>query len=458
MTKNFPKIRLSNFLNDNYSNYTKSNCKIFYPKNNKDINNILDYAKNNKKKILPIGAGLSWYDTIFSTNNIIINLKNYNKKFVFDKKNGILNVSTFYRIYEILEFTKKHNWSLHSIPGSIDVTIGGCIGNDVHGKDSFKCGNFGENIIELDAILPNKKIVKCSKFKNKELFQSIIGGLGLVAVVVSAKLKLKKIAKTYETKHFICSNYKEIIKKIYLDNENYDYVNGWINIFSKKSSLGSGVIFKSKKVFEKEIVKQNNFNTIKFISYFQYLAFSFCVKNNLMHILNYILFYLFKLKNKNYNSYEEITYPLSSYGVDVKKAINPNSFFEIQVILKKNTLPYSLKDFILKCQKLKLSGFVIGIKIHKKNDNYLSFSDDGVSININQIFNKNNFQQTYTKFKYLHDYVIKKKHKIYLCKDFLINHKDLKANYKDAKKFLSIKKKYDPNELLYSDFYKRIKK
>ena len=27
-------------------------------------------------------------------------------------------------------------------------------------------GNFGESIIELDAILPNKKIVKCSKFKN----------------------------------------------------------------------------------------------------------------------------------------------------------------------------------------------------------------------------------------------------------------------------------------------------
>ena len=64
----------------------KNNCKIFYPKNNKDIFNILDYSKNNKKKILPIGAGLSWYDTIFSTNNIIINLKNYNKKFVFDKK------------------------------------------------------------------------------------------------------------------------------------------------------------------------------------------------------------------------------------------------------------------------------------------------------------------------------------------------------------------------------------
>lgn len=142
--------------------------------------------------------------------------------------------------------------------------------------------------------------------------------------------------------------------------------------------------------------------------------------------------------------------------MDIKETIKPYSFFEIQVILNKASLPYSLKNFILKCQKLKLKGFVIGIKIHKKNNNYLSFSGDGVSININQIFNKKNYQQQYKKLKYLHDYVVNKKYKIYLCKDFLINKNDIMLNYKDFKKFLFVKKKLDPKELFYSDFYHRI--
>ena len=80
-------------------------------------------------------------------------------------------------------------------------------------------------------------------------------------------------------------------------------------------------------------------------------------------------------------------FPLSAYGVDIKKTIKPYSFFEIQIIIKKENIQNDLKDFILLCQKLKLSGFVIGIKRHKKNDNYLSFSENGISINVNQIFN-----------------------------------------------------------------------
>ena len=45
------------------------------------------------------------------------------------------------------------------MPGGSNVTIGGCIGNDVHGKDSFRYGNFGESIIEMEVILANKKII-----------------------------------------------------------------------------------------------------------------------------------------------------------------------------------------------------------------------------------------------------------------------------------------------------------
>lgn len=449
-------MKFFNFINSNYSNYTKSKCKICYPKNLSDLFKIIDYANKNQKKILAIGAGLSWFDTIYNTNHILVNLKNFKKKFEFNKKDGILNVSASFRIYQILKMTTKYNWSLYSIPGADNVTIGGCIGNDVHGKDSFRHGNFGESIIELEVLLSNKKIIKCSKTKNKDIFKSVVGGLGLIGIIINVKFKLKKISKIYKTDHFICSDYKEITRAIYYDNKNYDYINGWINIFSTKKKLGNGVIFKSKKVFNENFVINKNFNTTHLISIIQKYTFSFFVKNNLMKILNYFIFYLFKFKKNNYNSYKDITYPLSSYGVDIKEVIKPNSFFEIQVILKKKNLPNSLKNFILKCQELKLDGFVIGIKMHKKNVNYLSFADNGVSININQIFNTDNFYDQFKKIKKLHNYVIKQNHKIYLCKDFLINKNDFKFNYKDYKKFLIMKKKLDPNELFFSDFYKRI--
>ena len=71
-------MKLKKFLNHNYSNYNKSECSIYYPRNKKDILNLIDFAKQKRKKILPIGSGLSWYDTIFNTGNIIIDLSHGN--------------------------------------------------------------------------------------------------------------------------------------------------------------------------------------------------------------------------------------------------------------------------------------------------------------------------------------------------------------------------------------------
>ena len=107
---------------------------------------------------------------------------------------------------------KLKKFGHYSIPGGDNVSIGGCIGNDVHGKDTFKFGNFGENIIELEVILANKKIIKCSKTKNTEIFRSIVGGLGLIGIIIKVKIRLKKISEIYQTDHFVCLNYKDTIK------------------------------------------------------------------------------------------------------------------------------------------------------------------------------------------------------------------------------------------------------
>lgn len=447
---------LKKFINANYSNYQKSICEIFYPKNYSDINKIINYAKKKNKKILPIGSGLSWFDTIFNTDNIIIDLKKFEKKFFFDKKKGELTVSSQFKISEILNIINQSGWSLYSIPGGGDVCVGGCIGNDVHGKDSFKYGNFSESIIELEAILPSKSKIKCSKKKNDEIFNALCGGLGLIGIITKVRLKLKPIAKYYETISIPCNNYLELIKNIYTNTKEYDYIYAWLDIFAKKNNLGKSVIFKSKKIQKKisSPLKINNFTIFKKIQEF---IFSYCVKNNFTKYINKLIFFLFKLDKKTIESYREISFPLSSYGVDIKKIINPYSFFEIQILIKRKNIKKDLKNFILKCQKLKLSGFVIGVKRHLKNNNLLSFSDDGISININQIFNsKKNFSSEKNKIKMLHDYVIKKKHKIYICKDFFLNKKKIKLNYPNFIKFLKIKKKYDKENVLSSDFFQRI--
>ena len=451
-------MKIKKYLSKNYSNYLESESSIFYPKNNKEIIKTIEYAKENSLKILSLGSSLSWFDTIFNTRNIIVNLKNYKKKYEFDKKKGILILSSAYKISEIIKLINKFNWTICSIPGNVNVTIGGCIGNDVHGKDSFKYGNFGENVKELEIILANGRVIKCSKQKNKDIFQSTLGGLGLLGVVTKVKLQLKRNSKKYITTHHTCNNYRELIKEIYKQKENYDYIYGWIDTYAKNNFLGRGIIFKSKSIdSELANIDRNFLSTVK--NKIQQIIFSLSIKNNLMKYLNFIYFKRFQLKENNYfNSYKEISFPLDSNGIDVKKQIAPNAFLEIQVIIGKKNLPDGLSQFIDKCQKLNLYSIITGIKIHKKSNNLLSFAEEGISINIVQVLNKNNKKRVLDKFKELHKFVINKNHKVYICKDFFFNKLSFSKNYKLSKRFFSIKKRYDPKELFSSDFLKRVKK
>ena len=208
-------ITKDNYIVQNYSNLYASISKIFYPKNYEDIFEVLNYAKEKKLKVLCIGSSLSWFDTILNTNNILINLKNFQRTFILDKQANILTVSTNYKVNEIIDKLSGKELSLYSLPGHLEVTIGGCVANDVHGKDTFKFGNFGENILEVEIVLANNEIVTCSNSSNKELFLSTIGGLGLTGIITKIKVNLKKISKYYETSIYPCKDYKELIKNLY---------------------------------------------------------------------------------------------------------------------------------------------------------------------------------------------------------------------------------------------------
>ena len=88
-----------------------------------------------------------------------------------------------------METTLPDNWNLTAIPGTGELTVGGAIANDVHGKDGTHVGNFNDQIISMDLITPDSRIVKLTP-KDHSLFRATIGGLGLTGIIVRATLQL----------------------------------------------------------------------------------------------------------------------------------------------------------------------------------------------------------------------------------------------------------------------------
>jgi hypothetical protein len=436
---------------DNYTNYNKQKSLHVYPKNNKEIFKCIDYANKKKIKILTVGSSLSWHDTIQNKKNLIINLKNYHKRIEFNSSEGIASITGSFTIKEILKITQPKGWTLYSIPGTSDVTIGGCISNDVHGKDSFKYGNFSENILSMDIITSNKKVLNISRIKNYELFKTISGGLGLIGVIIGATIKLKKFYPMYVKEVNKCDSYKEVIKALYLNRDKYDYIFGWVDSYSKKN-IGRGIVYKAK-IYE----NSRKILNLNFSNYLKKIIFNFAIKYKLFKYLNFLFWHshIFKKKNE-IDTYEKIVFPLSGMDISIKSSLKKFNFLEVQIIINKKFLPHGLREFLIKCQELKLDGFIVGIKMHKKNKNLISFADDGISININYVFNEKNENSALEKIRNLQNFTIKKGYKIYLCKDALLKKKQICKIYKRFPLFLKRKKKHDDNNLFFSDFLRRI--
>ena len=73
-------------------------------------------------------------------------------------------------------------------------------------------GNFGEQVLSLKMINAEGKIIEIKKGSN-DLFLSVIGGMGLLGIIIEAKLKLFKIPSPYvEIKNISSKNITETIE------------------------------------------------------------------------------------------------------------------------------------------------------------------------------------------------------------------------------------------------------
>jgi len=125
------------------------NSLVSYPFSVEECFDSITYAKKNNLTIIPVGSCYTFGDMILNEGNIVLNTSGMNRILSWDKLTGIIVVEPGVKVADILLISLPENWVLSSIPGGLEITIAGAVSNNVHGKDSWKVGNFGDRIISL---------------------------------------------------------------------------------------------------------------------------------------------------------------------------------------------------------------------------------------------------------------------------------------------------------------------
>jgi len=137
------------------------------------------------------GLGRSYGDVCLNPNGLLWSTAGLDRLISFDEATGRLVCEAGVVLRDISRLMIPRGWNLPVVPGTQFVTVGGAIGNDVHGKNHHVVGTFGEHVRRLKLVRTIGETIECSPDERPELFRATIGGLGLTGLMVAVELQLR---------------------------------------------------------------------------------------------------------------------------------------------------------------------------------------------------------------------------------------------------------------------------
>ena len=130
---------------------------------------------------------------------------------------------------------------LNNIPSYTEITIGGAISNNVHGKDSHINGFFCDNVSKITYIDSDLSVRVLSRKDNSIKFGQFIGSIGLLGIIIEVELNTAKFKFPYLIFQTYYLNNLDEFFQFYKNNDmsKIPYYTFKINQFSTNKNFGS---------------------------------------------------------------------------------------------------------------------------------------------------------------------------------------------------------------------------
>ena len=106
-----------------------------------------------------IGMRRSYGDAALNSGGKAIDMTRLDRMLGFDAASGELHVEAGAQIGEIAAAFAPRGWLPAVMPGTGFATVGGCIAQDVHGKNHHQVGSFCQHVTEITLLQGGKTVV-----------------------------------------------------------------------------------------------------------------------------------------------------------------------------------------------------------------------------------------------------------------------------------------------------------
>jgi decaprenylphospho-beta-D-ribofuranose 2-oxidase len=139
------------------------------------------------------GAGLSYCQASGADGVTTISTRSFNRFLGFDPVRLRVTVEPGVTVGELVRFAVPSGVWFPVLPGHPAITVGGCVGFNVHGKSQHDVGCFADHVVALSLMHPDHGELVCGPHDNPGVFELTLGGMGLTGYITSVTLQLQPL-------------------------------------------------------------------------------------------------------------------------------------------------------------------------------------------------------------------------------------------------------------------------
>ncbi|MFT4108473.1 FAD-binding protein [Propionicimonas sp.] len=199
--------------------------------------------------IVARGLGRSYGDVAQNAGGIVVDMTALATIHSIDPTSATVDVDAGVSLDDLMRAALPYGLWIPVLPGTRQVTIGGAIGCDVHGKNHHSAGSFGNHVASLQLLVADGRVLSLTPEGSPDdpdasIFWATVGGVGLTGIILRVVLNMTRTETAYFIADGVVTKTLQETIAVHSDGSEsrYDYSSAWFDAISPAPKLGRAAL------------------------------------------------------------------------------------------------------------------------------------------------------------------------------------------------------------------------
>jgi decaprenylphospho-beta-D-ribofuranose 2-oxidase len=408
--------------------------------------------------VIARGLGRSYGDNAQNGGGLVVDMTALNRIHTIDGDTHLVDLDGGVSLDTLMKAALPFGLWVPVLPGTRQVTVGGAIACDIHGKNHHSAGSFGNHVRSIDLLTASDDIRRLTPDgPESELFWATVGGNGLTGIIMRATIEMTPTETAYFIADGDVTNTLDETIAFHSDGSegNYTYSSAWFDAISAPPKLGRAAISRGSLARLEQLPEKLQRNPLRFDAP-QLLTLPDIFPNGLANKYTFgPIGELWYRKSGTYRgkvqNLTQFYHPLDMFG-EWNRAYGSAGFGQYQFVVPTEAVD-EFKAIIVDIQKSGHCSFLNVFKLFGPgNQAPLSFPIPGWNVcvdfpiksGLNEFLNE------------LDRRVLEFGGRLYTAKDSRTTAETFHAMYPRIDEWIAVRRKVDPNGVFASDMARRL--